>query len=157
MISGRLFIIGSTEAYGRELYVLDSPARDLGVSLPALTPALNGHAVIDVLVGNGSLTPSLTSTLMITLPPQLAYVSDTIGVSSTLGTGALLWTVPAQEAFERRHYQLHVASISGSLGARHTLSASIAFAGADAVPANDTATGDVMIATAAHLPVAFRR
>lgn len=94
---------------------------------------------------------------MVTLPPQLAYVSDTIGVSSTLGTGVFRWTVPVQLSFERRHYQLYLASISGTLGARYTVSASIAFTGADAVPANDTATGDVMIATAAYLPVAFRR
>ena len=157
LMSGRLFIIGSTEAYGRELYVLDSPARDLGVSLPALTPALNGHAVIDVLVGNGSLTPSLTSTLTITLPPQLAYVSDTIGVSNTVGPGVLRWSVPALEPFERRHYQLQMTPVSNTLGARHTLSASIAFSGLDAVPANDTATGSIMIATAAYLPILTRR
>lgn len=152
----RLFVIGSTAEYGRELYVIDSPEPDLGVAISALTPATTTGANIQGVIGNGSLHIAITSTLTFTLAPGLTYINDTLGISPTVAANALQWVLPPLQPFERRAFTLRVATPVEPLGTRYALTASIAFSSTDTVSANDTALGEVMIATIVHMPIVAR-
>jgi len=157
----RPYIETSYEGYGNTSYSWTPPAGVDGVvafGAPAFPGAAGRDVRLNVSYANHGATTATGVTLSAALAANLAYVSDTAGVTPTVSGQNVTWHLPDLGMLESRTFQLAVQLPAGvPIGASFPVTLTLTTAGPEVNPADNTARAEVLAARQFFLPLALKR
>ena len=115
-----------------------------------------GSAALTVNVANNGLITSTGVLLTATLDVSLTYASDTSGVVPTIGGNTLVWSLADMSFMARSSFVLRVGVPVADIGARYPVTLTLGANEPDANPADNTTSGEVMVARQIFLPVQLK-
>ncbi|MFL5801951.1 MAG: ELWxxDGT repeat protein [Roseiflexaceae bacterium] len=152
----QLFFSADDQSNGAELWALRGDI-DTFVQAPTLAGAPpNSPAAVPIQYGNIGIASASALTLTATLDPALTYVGDTSGISPTISGQTLTWRISDASVVQGRGFTLSVRTPNAAYGTRYPVALTLAVAGQEAYPADNSATVQVMIARQAYLPLTRR-
>jgi ELWxxDGT repeat protein len=157
LIAGpHIFLAAADDHLGVELWALRI-GQDTQLHTPQLVGAPPvGAATIPIEYGNQGLTATSAATLTATLPAGLSYISDTSGISPTVSGNLLTWHLPPPQALSSGSFTLQLRTPAAAYGTRYSVKLTLAVAGQESTPADNTTTVQVMIARQVYLPLTRR-
>jgi len=154
-------IVTSYEGYGNTSYSWSLPTDVDGVvafSASAFAGVAGRIVYLDVRYANHGAVTATAVALSADLDANLAYVSDTAGVTPTVSGQNVTWHLPDLGLLESRAFQLAVQLPAGApLGASFPITLTLTSAGPEVNPADNTATAEVIAARQFFLPLALKR
>jgi len=154
-------IATSYEGYGNTSYSWTLPVGVDGAAAfgSAAFAGAAGRAVyLDMRYANHGATTATAVTLSADLDANLAYVSDTAGVTPTVSGQNVTWHLPDLGLLESRTFWLAVQLPAGApLGASFPITLTLTTAGPEVNPADNMARAEVIAARQFYLPLALKR
>ena len=112
---------------------------------------------LNVSYANHGATPAGV-TLSAVLNANLAYVSDTAGVTPTVSGQSIAWHLPEVGLLESRTFWLAVQlPVGAPIGASYPITLTLTSAGPEVNPGDNTATAEVIVARQEFLPLVLKR
>jgi len=130
---------------------------DAYVSAPALVGAPPaGVAALPIQYGNSGATPATSVTLTATLATSLTYLSDTSGLTPTVVSNTITWSLPNLSFTGMGQFVLYVTVPNAPFGDRYPMTIALGSAGPEDNSLDNLVNIEVMIARQLFLPVVTR-
>ncbi|MBU1660609.1 MAG: hypothetical protein KKD28_03965 [Chloroflexi bacterium] len=154
---GDQYIETSYEGYGNTSYTIPATSSQVDTAIKSkdrVGALAGGAAAIPVMFDNQGLTTATGVQVTATLDPNLTYLSDTSGVTPAVNGSTVTWNFPtALDFLGRGEFTLQVGVPVAPKGTAYPVTLVIASAEADANPADNTASVEVLIDYRVYLPV----
>ncbi len=123
---------------------------------PLVRVAPGATAPIDIWYGNNGATTATSVTLTATLSISLTYVSDTSGITPTVGLDTVTWDLPDLVFTRADSFDMLLGVPEAELGVSYPLTLTLTSAGSEMYPLDNTATSEVMVTGKVYLPLILR-
>jgi trimeric autotransporter adhesin len=151
-----IFFSANDQSNGTELWAIRGDI-DTFVQSPRLAGAPpSSPAAVPIQYGNIGIASASPLTLTATLHPALTYIGDTSGITPTVSGQTLTWHIADASVVSGRSFTLSVGTPNAAYGSTYPVALTLAVAGQESYPADNTATIQVMIARQVYLPFARR-
>ena len=153
------YVMTNYSGYGNTTYSWQPPGVDLSLSTGGDLSGgqAGGGASIGVTYANHSGGTASDVVITATLGISLTYLADSSGVTPTIAGDHLVWQMPDLSFLEKRQFMLQVGlPASATLGDRFPVQVQASCAGADATPADNSDSLQIMVSRQVYLPLLSR-